>query len=61
MLSQIMVEQVELYYRVPPPGDRILIETAPFVINDSIPSMGNIECELRRVLRHRSGGASGMQ
>ena len=51
-LVQINTERVEICHRVPPPGDSIPIETDPFAIGDSIPSMDNIEWEVRRLRHH---------
>ena len=60
MLAQITAEQVDIYLRVPPPGDITPIETAPFSINDYIPSMQNIEWSVRCLWYHLLGGLSGM-
>ena len=45
-LAYITAEQVELYRRVPPSGDRIPIETSPFAIDYSIPLVDDIEWEV---------------
>ena len=42
-LARINAEQVDIYRQVPPPGISIPINMVPFIINDSIPLMDNIE------------------
>ena len=56
MFTHITAERVELYRQVPPPGDRIPIETAPFTINNFTPSLDDIEWEVRRLWHHHLGG-----
>ena len=60
-LSQITMDRVELCQRVPPPGDSIPVETDPFPIDESIPSMDYIEWVERHLQQHRSGGVPGMR
>ena len=59
-LSQITTERVELYHQVPPHGEIIPIEEDPFLIDDSIPSMDDIDWVVCHLRRHRLGGASGI-
>ena len=60
-LAHITAEQVEVYRKVPPPGDNMTIETSPFSIDDYIPLMDKIEWSVYRLWRHLSGRASSMQ
>ena len=60
-LDHIMVKRVDIYLRVPPTWVLHPIDTAPFTINYSIPSMDKVGWSLRHLWCHRSGGASGIR
>jgi len=54
-MSKQTTERVELYEKVPPPGDPIPINIEPFEINDEAPG----EVELRGVVRGLQNGRAG--
>ena len=56
-----MVERVDLYRYVPPPGENIPITVEPLTVDDSVPMEDKIEWEVKRIKNHISGGTSSMQ
>ena len=51
---------MDLYRYVSPLGGNIRISVDPFPVEDSVPTEDDIEWEVKRLLNHYSGGASGM-
>ena len=60
-LKRITAERVELYICILPPGGNIPISMEPFLVDDLVPTEDDIECAVKRLQNHRSGGPSGMQ
>ena len=56
-----LVKRVELYSYIPPPGTNITISVEPFPVDDLVPMEDKIECAVKRLRNHRSGGPSGMR
>ena len=59
ILSHITVERVDIYLWDPSTGYIISIGMNPFMVDDYIPSMENIEWEVRQLWSYHSGGPSG--
>ena len=57
----IMVEHVDLYRQVPPPGEKIPVSVKLFQVEDSVPTEDEIERVVRQIRKNRSGGPSGMK
>ena len=60
-LKRVMAERVELYSRVPPPGDSIPVNIEPFAVGDGVPEEGEIEWAVKRQQNNRAGGTSRMR
>ena len=60
-ISTMTPEWVKLYRNFPPPGQPISVGVQPFPVEDSTPEDEDIVWEVRRILRDRSGGLSGMR
>ena len=58
-LNRIMEERVDLYRYVPPPGANISISVDPFLVDDSVPTEGEIEWSVKRLCNPRSGDSQG--
>ena len=54
------VEREELYWKVSPPGDPILINVKPFGLDDSIPEDVVIRVVVEDLKNVRAGGSSGV-
>ena len=50
------MEQVDLYRYVPPQGENIPVFVEPFQVDDSVPTKDEIECAVKQLRNHRSGG-----
>ena len=57
-LERITAERVELYSKVPSPGDNILVTVNPAEIDDSVPTEDEIAEAVTKFGRNRSGGPS---
>ena len=55
-LDRIMVDRVDLYSYVPPPGENIPVSVKPFPVDDSVPTEDEIEWAVTRLQNHCSGG-----
>ena len=60
-LERIMAELVDLYSYVPPLGDNIRISVDLFLLDDSLPTVDNIEWLVTQLRNHCSRGPSGMR
>ena len=60
-LKRITAEWVTLYSRVPPPGDSIPVEIAPFAVEDGVPEEAEAEWAVKRLQNNRAGGPSQMR
>ena len=60
-LERITAEQMELYRRVPPPGENIPVNVDPTNIDDSVPTEDEVEEVVKKLRRNRSGGPSGIR
>ena len=52
---------MELYRRVPPPGENIPVNVDPSNIDDSVPTEVEGEEAVKKLRRNRSGGPSGIR
>ena len=60
-LKRIMVEQVDLYSYVPPPGTNIPISMEPFQVDESVPTEEEIEWAVKGLRNPHSRGPSGVR
>ena len=60
-LERITANQTELYCRVPPPGEGILIHVEETSIDDSVPMEDEVEAAVKKLRRNRAGGPSGIR
>ena len=61
MLKRITEERVTLYSRVPPPGDSIPVDIAPFAVEDGVPTEAEGEWAVKRLRNNRAEGALQMR
>ena len=60
-LELITAERVDLYFQVPPPGEKIPASVKPFQVEDWVPTKDDIEWAVMRFQNNRSGVSSGMR
>ena len=60
-LEYITAERVDLYRHIPPPGENIPVSVEPFPVEDLVPTEDEIECAVKWIQNHRSGGPSGIR
>ena len=60
-LKRITAERVTLYSWVPPTGDSIPVDIAPFAVEDGVPEETEVEWAVKRLKNNRAGGASRMR
>ena len=56
-LKRVTAERVALYSRIPSPGDSIPVNIEPFVVEDRVPEVGEIEWAVTRLQNNCAGGA----
>ena len=59
-IKQMTSERVELYRRVPPLGETILVTITPFLVDNLVPLEVEMEWAVRRLCSYRSDGPSKM-
>ena len=60
MLERITSKRVDLYSYVPSLGENIQVTVTPAEVDDSVPMEDEIADEVKKMMRDRSGGPSGM-
>ena len=60
-LEWIIVDQVDLYHHVLPPGENIPISVDPSPVEHSVPMEDKIEQAVKRLRNHRCRGPSGIR
>jgi len=60
LMEQQTKERVELYTKVPPPGDPIPINIDPFEMNDEVPTDEELRGVVFGIRNGRAGGVSGI-